>query len=186
MKRIVPLLAVFISVLVPSAGAQDSGPPTDDAVRVRLFQRNYALIHTLVKGGLSLASADDALQRAECCSGVAERLATEIQQAALNHDKGRVAELGTHLRALLETGVAANLSTARKQIPVGSTLEKNLREVRDRTAHLVEPLEEQLLNVADADDEQGIRHTLKALQVGRTEVEKALQIPTPVKDGTDP
>jgi hypothetical protein len=186
MKRFLPLLAVCITVLVPLAGAQGPVPPPDDAVRARLFQRNHDLIRTLVKGGLRLASAEDALQRAECCSGVAEHLATEIQQAFLNHEKGRVAELGLHLRALLESGVAANLSTARKQIPVGSTLEKTLREVRDRTTHLVGPLEEQLLSETDALDEQGMRHTLKALQVGRTEVEKALQVPTPARERAQP
>jgi hypothetical protein len=126
---------------------------------------------------LRLAGAEDALQRAECCSGVAEHLATEIQRAVLSQEKERVTELGAHLHALLETGVAANLSVARKQIPIGSTLERNLKDVRDRTAHLVEPLEEQLLNATDVDGEQGIRHTLKALQVGRSEVEKALKIP---------
>jgi hypothetical protein len=168
--------------LAPLAGAQDASSPSDAAVRARLFQRNHDLICTLVKGGLRLAAAEDALERAECCSGVAEQLATEIQQAFQNHEKSRVAELGSHLRALLETGIAANLSVARSQIPVGSTLEKTLREVRDRTSHLVEPLEEQLQSETDALDEQGIRHTLKALQVGRTEVEKALQMPTTGRD----
>jgi hypothetical protein len=172
MKYTAPLLAVCIAALVPVAAAQNP----DHAVRARLFQRNHQLIETLVKGGLRLAGAEDALQRAECCSGVAERLATEIQRAVRSQEKERVTELGLHLRALLETGVAANLSTARKQIPLGSTLEKNLREVRDRAAQLVEPLEEQLLNVSDAEDEHGIRHTLKALHVGRTEVEKSLEI----------
>jgi hypothetical protein len=177
MNRIPLLLAVFVTALVPLAGAQDPVPRPDTAARARLFQRNRDLIQTLVQGGLRLAAADDALQRAECCSRVAEHLATEMQQAALNHEEARIAELGVHLGALLETGVAANLSTARKQIPVGSTLERNLREVRDRTAQFVEPLEEQLLRVNDPDDRQGVRHTLRALQVGRTEVERALGSP---------
>jgi hypothetical protein len=176
MRYAAPVLAVCIVALVPVAGAQNPAIPSDDVVRARLFQRNHELIQTLVRGGLRLAGAEDALQRAECCSGVAERLATEIHRAVLNQEKERVTELGAHLHALLETGVAANLSIARKHIPIGSTLEKNLREVRDRTAHLVEPLEEQLLNATD-EDEQAIRHTLKALQVGRSEVEKALKIP---------
>ncbi len=177
MKYGVPVLAVCIAALVPVAGAQNPALPPDDAVRAHLFQRNHELIQTLVRGGLRLAGAEDALQRAECCSGVAEHLATEIQRAVRSQEKKRVTELGAHLSALLETGVAANLSTARKQIPIGSTLERSLREVRDRTAHLVEPLEEQLLNATDVEDEQGIRHTLKALQLGRSEVEKAIEIP---------
>jgi len=209
MRRIPLLLAVFIAALVPQAGSEKGthlfSPdpflpwfqekkgekrcvPFSDvaAARARLFQRNRDLIQTLVQGGLRLAAADDALQRAECCSSVAEHLATAIQQAALNQEKARVAELGLHLRALLETGVAANLSTARSQIPIGSTLEKNLREVRDRTAHLVEPLEDHLLRVVDAEDQEGIRHTLNALQVGRTEVEKALESPITITNGTSP
>jgi hypothetical protein len=173
MKYTAPLLAVCIAALVPVALAQNP----DHAVRARLFQRNHQLIETLVKGGLRLAGAEDALQRAECCSGVAEQLATEIQRAVRSQEKERVTELGFHLRALLETGIAANLSMARKQSPLGSTLEESLRAVRDRTAQLVEPLEEQLLTATNSEDEHGIRHTLKALRVGRTEVEKALDIP---------
>jgi hypothetical protein len=163
---------VVTAALVPLAGAQHSLSRPDAALRAHLFQRDRELIQTLVEGGLRLAAAEDALERAECCSGVAERLATALQQAAVNDEKARLIELGVHLRALLESGVAANLSTARRQIPVGSTLEKNLRAVRDRTAHLIEPLEVQLLGVIDP--EETIQHTLEALQVGRTEVEKAL------------
>jgi hypothetical protein len=185
MKRTLLLMGVSITVLVPLAGAQQVASGPDVAVRARLFQRNRDLIQTLVEGGLRLAAADDALGRAECCSSVAEHLAAAIQQAALNQERARVAELGLHLRALLEAGVAANLSMARRQIPSGSTLERSLREVRDRTAHLVEPLEEQLLRATPAEDQQEIQHTLKALQVGRKQVEKALQIPVTASDGTD-
>ena len=176
MRRILFLPLVFTAALVPLAGAQDSASRPDADLRAHLFQRDRDLIQMLVEGGLRLAAADDALERAECCSGVAERLATALQQAAVNQEKGRVAELGVHLRALLETGVAANLSTARRQIPIGSTLEKNLRAVRDRTTHLLEPLEVQLLRVTDPEDT--IQHTLRALQVGRTEVEKAFDDPS--------
>ncbi len=179
MRRILFPMVVFIAALVPPAGADDATLRPDVTLRAHLFQRNRDLIQTLVEGGLRLAAADDALQRAECCSGVAERLAAAIQQAAVNQEQARVAELGLHLRALLETGVAANLTTARRQIPIGSTLEKNLHEVRDRTAHLIEPLEEQLLRVSAR--EEAIQHTLKALQVGRTEVEKALENPITVQ-----
>lgn len=185
MKRIA-LLAVCLTLLVPLAGAQDAAPLPTDHVRARLFQRNQELIQSLVEGGLRLAAADDALQRAECCRDVAERLATEIQQAVAQREQARVAELGCHLRALLESGVAANLSTARKEIPVGSTLEKNLRDVRDRTAHLMTPLEEQLLRETDTEAEPAIQHTLEALQVGRTKVEKAVQMPTAARDGVKP
>jgi hypothetical protein len=185
MKHILLLAAFFSAALVLLAGAPHPAPQLDAAARARFFERNRDLIQTLVEGGLRLAVTDDPLERAECCSGVAESLAAAIQQAARKQDGAHVAELGLHLRALLQTGVAANLSTARRQIPLGSMLEKNLREVRDRTAHLVEPLEEQLLHLTDREYQQEIRYTLKALQVGRTEVENALESPMTLRDGTD-
>src|SRR5262249_47724961 len=145
-------------------------PQPTAAERVHQFQRNCGLIQTLVQGGLRLAAEEDPLKRAECCSGVAKRLADELHRAAESQDRTRVVELGEHLNALLASGVAANLSTARRQIPQGSTLEKNLLEIRDQTALLVVPLEEILHRDAGSENGDEIQRTLKVLHDGRIEV----------------
>ncbi len=174
MKRYL-LWAVLVAVLVPAAAAEDPASPSDASKRTRRFQQDNDLIETLVQGGLRLAAQDDPVKRAECCNDVAECLAGEIQRAAENQDKERVAELGQYLDALLEQGVAANLSMARKQIPVGSTLEKNLHDIRDRAAKLVRPLEEQLRRDSQKEDHQELQRTLRVLQGGREEVENAVK-----------
>ncbi len=169
------LWAVLVAVLVPAAAAEDPVLPSGAADQTRRFRQDNALIETLVQGGVRLAGQDDPMKRAECCNEVAERLAAEIQQAAENRNKERVAELGQYLHALLEQGVAANLSAARKQIPAGSTRERNLHAIRDRAEKLVRPLEEQLRRDSEKENQQELQHTLRVLQGGRAEVENAVK-----------
>ncbi len=174
MKRCLLWLPLCVVVLVPAVVAEDPPRQPSVAEQARQFQRNRELIQMLVQEGLRLASEEDPLKRAEVCNAVAECLANAIRQAAENREKARVAELGQHLHALLEQGVAANLNTARAQIPVGSTQEKALKEIRDRATELVLPLVQQLQQTADPEDNEELHHTLKVLHDGRAEVERAL------------
>jgi hypothetical protein len=173
MKRSLPWLALF-ALLAPLAGAADQAQVSGE--RARQFQRNRDLIQTLVHGSLRLATEDDPLKRAEQCNGLAEQLAAAIRQAAECRDTTRVVELGQHLHALLEQGIAANLRTARKQIPPGSTLEKQLERVRKQAADLVQPLEEQLEEGVGAANQEDMEQTRKALREGRHEVNNAIII----------
>jgi hypothetical protein len=167
MRRLLflPLLAAF---LVPAALAEE--PPTvERAVQV---QRNYGLIQTLVESGLHLAAEEDPLKRARQCLDVAGRLAEEIRQAAEKREELRVIELGEHLHALLEQGVAGNVGLARRQIPLGSTAEKSLRQACDQAAVLVRQLEEFLQSTSEPHDSAEMKLMLRGLHSGLEAIEE--------------
>lgn len=173
MKRLW-LLVVVIGP--PAAFAWAEGPPSAATGGGRLLQlqRNHALIQTLVDGGLRLAKEEDPLQRASCCKGLAESLAGEIQQAAVDREGPRALELGEHLQAMLERGVAGNLSRERGRFPVGSAREKQLHQVGDRMIEILKPLEGELQGATEADRDT-MRRAIKAVRAGRTQVENALR-----------
>jgi len=173
MKRLlfVPVFA-FVTAL---ALAQETAP-APNAERMELFRRDRGLIEKLVAGGLQLAGEEDPLRRADFCTGVAEQLAAEIEQAAEGSENARAAEFGQHLRAMLQDGVAHNLTTARGRIPAGSAEEKRLFEVNERAAKVLGGLERrlQLHSVSlPAPPPDEMRHILKVVSDGRIEVEKA-------------
>jgi len=158
--------------LVPAALAEDPAatPTPERAIQV---QRNYRLIRTLVESGLHLAAEEDPLKRARQCLDVAGRLAEEIRQAAEKREELRVVELGEHLHALLEQGVAGNIALARRQIPSGSTAEKGLREACDQAAAFVRQLEEFLQSTSEPFEGAEMKLMLQGLHAGLDAVEKA-------------
>jgi hypothetical protein len=171
MKRCLPLLV--LALLLPLAFAEDAPRQPTSAERVELFQRNQVLIQTLVQSGLRLAKEEEPLPRAEACGDAAQRLAEEIRQAVANHEQARLTELGQHLQALLDNGVVANLRKARRQIPAGSTYEKNLFAVRDRITAELATLEKFLAEEAEKDQELSQRLPV-LVRESRAAVEKAL------------
>src|SRR5215831_11729526 len=80
MKRWVPLLLVPF-VLVPIGLAQDAANLSEHPDRLRQFQRNYALIESLVQGGVRLAAANQPLQRVEHCIALLRSLRDALRQA---------------------------------------------------------------------------------------------------------
>ncbi len=168
---LVPISIVLLSALV---WADDAAAPSP-AQLARQFQRNRGLVQALVHGGLRLAGENDPLKRADYCTGLAECLVDEMRQAADDRETARVAELGQHLHALLEHGVAANLSTARDAIPPGSMEEKGLQDLQERTARVLRPLEERLQRNGDPEGRDDLLRARKAVSEGRTVVEKALK-----------
>jgi hypothetical protein len=161
-------------VLATFAWAEDTSGENAQAGRIRQLQRNRTLVRILVEGGLRLAGEDDPLKRADCCNGLAESLAGEIEEAAAAREGDRAVELGQHLHILLQYGVAGNLSLARNLSPSGSTRELELRRVGARSAEVMQPLEEHLKRAAEADPGE-MRRAFKAVYDGRAEVEKALK-----------
>jgi hypothetical protein len=174
MRRLllIPLALVAVNALVWAA---DAPANREAAERARRLQRNRPLVEELVEGGLRLAGEKDALRRADRCNDLARHLADEIGTAADHNEGARAAELGQHLNDLLEQGVAGNLSEARSHIPAGSSEEEQLRDVHDRAAGLLGPLEQQLQNVADPRTRDDLRHTLGAVQAARAHIGKAIQ-----------
>ena len=143
MKRLL-LLPIAVVLLATLAWADDPALPPTAAERAQMFQRDRALIQVLVRGGLRLAAEEDPLGRADSCADLAEQLASEIRQAAESRQGDRAAELGDHLRALLNDGVDVNLSGARNVIPPGSAEEKKLQTVSKRAMNLKRFLDDRL------------------------------------------
>jgi hypothetical protein len=176
MSRLV-LLPLTLALLVAAlAEGQNPPPRPPDAVRFQQLQRNRALIQLLVQGGLRLAAENDPVRRAAYCSGMARRLADEVEQAARDQETDRAVELGSHLERLLQAGVAGSLGVARRRIPPGSAEETELRRVARRVADLTRPLED-LLNSMDDNDAGDLRQVLHQVHDARRQVDRSIKPP---------
>jgi hypothetical protein len=174
------LLTILVAALLwrglettsPRAVAEDPVSPPPVSERVLGVQRNFSLIQSLVQGGLRLAAEPEPQKRADQCLSVAGQLADEIRQAAEKRDFTRIMELGEHLHALLEQGVAANLRLARRRTPADSTAEKQLQEACDQATRLVRQLEEFLQSTLQTDG-AAMEPMLRGLKGGLKAVDKA-------------
>jgi hypothetical protein len=168
-------VVLLVGPLLAALAQAGAGPAADDD-EVRQFHRDRGLIEALVEGGLRLSAEDDPLQRADCCAGLAERLADEVRQSVERKEGPRVEEMGAHLSALLGQGVAANLTRARAVIPPGSADDQKLQDIRGRAVQAAGLLEERLRG-AEAGEREPMQHALHAVQDGRGLVERALKLP---------
>jgi hypothetical protein len=168
MKRRVAwaLVAILLTVCAGS-GQPPAGPPAE---RSRQFRQDAELLDTLVDGAIELAGEEDPLKRAAQCNKLADSLAREIRQAGADHDRGRVAQLGPHLRAMLSHGVAANLTEAKGTIASGTVRERKLLEF----SKLVRQMEDDLGRAPGADP-QAMKPAIAAMRAGRADVEKAIR-----------
>lgn len=154
-----------LTLLTAWLAAQDAARPSALDQR-QLFQRNRALITTLIEEGVDLAGKRDPLQRVEKINRMARHLADATREAIRERNPHRANEFGTHLRTLLERGATGNLEQARARIRVGSEDERTLFALRDASASLLEPVESLL------DDPRG--QELTALKVGLRELRSHL------------
>jgi hypothetical protein len=143
MKRWVPLLLVPF-VLVPIGLAQDAANLSEHPDRLRQFQRNYALIESLVQGGVRLAAANQPLQRVEHCIALLRSLRDELRQAAHDGDGPRVVELAKHVRSLLHEGVVTNLELARQRLVGEPALDGHLTDALQGTLRVAYELEQEI------------------------------------------
>jgi hypothetical protein len=165
--------------LSPVVAAPDTRPVLLNPVeQARQFQQNCGLILALVNSSIRLAAEADPLARADVLiqrNGVTERLAQEIQQAAVNRDGARAAELGQHYRSVLRGGVAANLTSASRIVQPGSTGEQDMRRIGARAVAVCEPVQQQLqLAAEDLATRDDMQRAWQAVRDGRSEVERAL------------
>jgi hypothetical protein len=163
------------AVWVRANAAPAVPPPEEHVESLRRYQRNAVLIQTLVTQGLALALESNPLKRGDLCRGITECLAGELDLAALGNEPERAAELGQHLGAWLEGGVAVNLAVERKDVHAGSARERELFDVGARSAEATATVEERLRQSETKDD--GIRVALLAVQKGRSRVEDAIRRP---------
>jgi hypothetical protein len=174
MRRLILLL---LSGLASAAvGAAGPSPPSPGAERLRQWRRDEELIRELVEKGIQLSREEDPLGRAGQCRGLADLLLREIRRAAAAGDGDRVHVLGGQLQAVLETGVAANLRSARAGIAPGSKRERIFREFGRQVRRL-----EKELGSAPSPRPEDLRSALEAVRKGRAEVEKAIRSRNPAE-----
>jgi hypothetical protein len=179
-KRWLPFLCVLLAAAAGGATVPESEPPP--AEKARRFHRNRELVKVLVDGSLKLAKEDDPIERGGQCADLVSRLEAEVQRAVRDHDGFRTAELGGHLRRLLEHGVAANLIDGKKQeVHPESEGYKRMVGFGRRTLEVGEKLEASfrtlegdLQQLNDPEQLEELRQALKGLSAGRAEILKCL------------
>jgi hypothetical protein len=146
MIRNASCLMIF-AALAAIAGAQGSKTGLTAAQQQQLFQRNRAMIQTLVDSSVEISNqSNDYLKRSEAYRKVIMEFQRELGNAADGSDAARIAELGKHLDTVMRQGLAPNLKRAHDQIGPNGTGSKELRDIRDRTVGLVDWLQDKAKN----------------------------------------
>ena len=173
MRRFVTTILIS-AALATLVGAQNSAKPSL-AEQVKMIQRNRELYRIAVHNGLNQTTQVDPLEHARVSFELAKDFGDEMRKAAASHDSARVVELGQHLNRVVDLGVAANLSQARKNIKAGSALEKALLDRRDQTIEDLKSLEESIRQNLGPDDSRDVETVLKGIREGQKKVEKAVE-----------
>jgi len=169
----------FVTTILISAalativGAQGSSKPSL-AEQVKMIQRNRELYRIAVHNGLNQTEKVDPLDHARISAELAKDFGDEMRKAAASHDAARVVELGQHLNRVVDQGVAANLSQARKNIKAGSEFEKALFDRRDQAIEDLKSLEENIRQNLGPDSKE-VETVLKGLRDGQKNIEKAAE-----------
>ncbi|MFL5245157.1 MAG: hypothetical protein ACJ8FY_23895 [Gemmataceae bacterium] len=168
-------LTSVVFVFLAALASADSPLWPTAAEQAHHLERNADLIEKLVDGGLDLAQQKSALDRAKSCGTLAARLSDEIQKAAADRDSARTLELSQHLRLVLQRGIAANLSTARREIHPGSAEEAKLFEGTSQASQLIHDLEQQLKRALAGEENRMLDQPLSPARRGCESVEKAIR-----------
>ena len=167
-----PCLAMLprwtLTALPRTAQADDQAKALPSVDAIQQFQRNRKLVEALLASSIELVGNSERLARAGACNPLVARLADEVIAAANQKDSLRVAELCRQLRNLLTEGVAHNLSQGGVKALPGSEREQQLLRISGETLRLLDGL---TAHVKDPT----YRTALAAVQVGRKEVEIAVQ-----------
>ena len=173
MRRFVTTILIS-AALATLVGAQNSTKPSL-AEQVKMIQRNRELYRIAVHNGLNQTTQVDPLKRARISTDLAKEFGEEMRKAAASHDAARVVELGQHLNRVVDQGVAANLSQARKNIKAGSESEKALLDRRDQAIEDLKSLEESIRQNLGPEDSKEVETVLKGIREGQKKVEKAAE-----------
>lgn len=163
------LIAAALCTLV---GAQGPKTGLTAAQQQQLFQRNRAMIQTLVDGTVDMSiQSNDYVFRAKTYRKVIMEFQRELGSAADTSDAGRIAELGSHLDTLMRQGLAPSMKAARQQAASG-TGKKELMELRDRTVELVDWLQDKARNQwADTPE---VRDVIQKLELSKKELNESV------------
>ena len=174
MRRFVSTLLIFAALAVV-VGAQGPAAKPSLAEQVKMIQRNRELYKLAVHNGLNQSTKVDALERAGISFELAKEFGDEMRKAAVSHDSARVVELGQHLNRVVEQGVVANLSQARKITKAGSESEKALLDRRDKAIEDLKSIEEDIRRNLGSDNSKEVEAVLKGIREGQKKVEKAAE-----------
>jgi hypothetical protein len=161
---------LIVATLVAFAGAQGPKTGLTAAQQQQLFQRNRAMIQTLVESSVEISNqSGDYIKRSQSYRKVIMEFQKELNNAADGTDATRVAELGKHLDMVMRQGLAPNMKKAYLQIggPNG-TGHKDLQEIRDSTIELVDWLQVKAKNKwADTPE---VREVIESLEKTKKEM----------------
>src|SRR5438552_1355173 len=131
MFRLTTTLLIF-ATLSAWAGAQGPAAGLTAADRLKLLRTNRDLIENMVDRGIFMADADTPLKRAAECRRTARNLADAVEQAAIEQNADRVAELCGYLDTILRDALAPNLDDAKRDVRPGSPDESELKKLREK------------------------------------------------------
>lgn len=158
------------AALATVVGAQGPRQGLTASQQQQLFQRNRAMIQTLVDSSVDMSStqASDPVGRAKTYKRVILQFQQELGSAADSSDAKRIAELGKHLDTLMRQGLAPSLRTAHQQIGKNGTGRQDLLDLRDRTIELVDWLQDKARNQwADTPE---VREVIERLELSKKEL----------------
>lgn len=124
-----PLLVLAASAALAAWVSAQTGTGPTAADSLRMLKLNRGLYEDLTAHALALGERHTALDRADECRRVADRLGREVQDAARLNNPDRVAEVGDHLGAVVADGLVPNLTDARDGISPKSPEFKRLQDV---------------------------------------------------------
>lgn len=162
-----PVLLALLGLAGHAFAVQDT---VED--RAQQLQSDDEMLDVLVAGGLKLAREDDPLKRADECNEIAAVLARGIKKAVGKKDGARATLLGEQMQAILEQGVAVNLTAARATAKHDSAGEAAIAKLGQNVADSARSIEEEVQRVAEP---EMMLLTLQAIAKGKNEVDLAVK-----------
>lgn len=159
--------------LAALVGAKGQSPSPSATEQAQQLARNRQLVRATVESSLELGEKADPLERANTCNRLVKVWAGAVERAARDEDIARAVELGSHLNRVVERGVAGNLRTARKNIPIGSPMERELLLRRDEALDMIRLLEVTLDQISR--DRRELNPVVTALSQVRRSVESSTE-----------
>lgn len=109
------LVTAALAALAAWVSAQPgTGPTAADSLRI--LKVNRGLYEDLTRHGLALGEQNTALDRADECRRITDRLGREVREAVRWNDADRLAEVSDYLNTVAADGLAPNLNDARGSI----------------------------------------------------------------------
>ena len=154
----------MLLVLAAWAGAQGK-PVLSTADQLRMLQTDRSLLGTLLDDGLSLATAESTVAKADGCRRMTRTLVDALGRAAGDNDADRTVELGEHLEAVIRDALAPTLDEARGLIPDDSPEGRKLKQIRAKSVEDVNTAVAAIPDTGKVGDHARVRQTRDRLEM---------------------